>query len=163
MRLRERSSTYNRRQAKGSSNSTTGVLTSVDGGVQAIRPPSRGGPRIPKRKKAPMIWDRCGAILDLGGHDVIEQHCTLQKKVYRHGDDPLKLCGVSLGACSVPAPATLLARPVHLRMDHSHVPRQGIIATEGFLLGTQVAPDLKFARIVNRILMAGQIVRSGEN
>lgn len=133
----------------------------MEGGVQAIRPPSRGGPRIPKQKKATTIWDRCGAILDRGGHDVIEQHCTLHKKVYRHGDDSLKLCAcVSLGACSVPTPATLLARPVHLRMDHSHVPRQGIIATEGFLLGTEVAPDLKFARIVNRILMARQVVRS---
>lgn len=59
--------------------------------------------------------------------------------------------------------ASLLARPINFGMHNAHMPCKGIIPTEGLLFGAQVASDLKLARIVDRIFVPSQIVRSRED
>lgn len=57
----------------------------------------------------------------------------------------------------------LLARPVDLRVDNTHMPRQRIIPRESLLLSTEVTPDFLFGRVVFRILVAREIVRTRED
>ena len=64
---------------------------------------------------------------------------------------------------SVPSPASLLARPVHFGVHHTHVSGQCIIATEGLFLSAEMASHLLLARIVDRILVPSKIVGSGED
>jgi hypothetical protein len=60
------------------------------------------------------------------------------------------------------APA-MLSRKVHLWMHNAHVPRQCIVARKSLLLGTQCTADLLLAAVVNRVLVPGEIVRTGEH
>ena len=64
---------------------------------------------------------------------------------------------------SVPSPASLLARPIHFGVHHTHVSGQCIIATEGLLLSAEMASHLLLARIVDRIFMSGKIVGPRED
>lgn len=59
--------------------------------------------------------------------------------------------------------ATVLAGKFHVGMADTVMPCQCICAAERLLLGTQVAPDLLLAAIVNRVLVPCEVVRSGED
>ena len=53
-----------------------------------------------------------------------------------------------------------LAREVDLGVYNAHMPCESIIATEGLLLGTELAVYLLLARVVNRVLVSREIVRT---
>jgi hypothetical protein len=54
--------------------------------------------------------------------------------------------------------ALLLANPVNVGMDNSHVSCQSIVARERLFLRAQVTSDFHLAAVVNRILVAGEVV-----
>lgn len=62
-----------------------------------------------------------------------------------------------------PSLALLFARPTNLGMDNPHMPRKCVIAGKGFLLRAQMAADLLFSRIVDRIFMPRKIIWPREN
>lgn len=65
-----------------------------------------------------------------------------------------------LGSCSVAATATLLARPIHFRVHHTHMTGQRIVSAECLLFGAEMTADLLLPCVVDGVLMAGQIVGS---
>jgi hypothetical protein len=48
-------------------------------------------------------------------------------------------------------------------MNNAHVSCQGIRSAEGFLLGADCATNLLLARVVYGILVASEVVRTGED
>lgn len=65
----------------------------------------------------------------------------------------------SVMSCSTPA----FCQVDVFGVNDSQMTGEGIVSAEGLLLGTQRTVDLEFPRIVNRILVSREIVRSGED
>lgn len=142
-----RSSTHFRRQIRPEDGS---ALHDVSGtGAQATRPPTRGSASPETEKRTDDLKPRVGPCSIGTGSDV-----RFVMVIYdRHTQHTAQ------GGGSVSAPATLLARPVNLRVHHTHVSSECVIATEGLLFCAQMASHLLLARVVDRILMASQVVR----
>lgn len=70
---------------------------------------------------------------------------------------------VSLLVGAAAAPSAVLAGEVDLRMHDAHVTSEGVVAAESLLLNAQGATHLLFAGVVDRVLMAGQVVGPRED
>ena len=65
---------------------------------------------------------------------------------------------------SIMSTATSASRQLNVfRMHHSQVPRERVIPAEALLLGAQRTVHLLLARIVDRVFVSREIVRSGED
>lgn len=62
-----------------------------------------------------------------------------------------------------PLPSPSFTRPINIRMHHPHVAGQGIIPRERFFLSTQMTANLLLARIMDGVLMTGEVVRARED
>ena len=65
---------------------------------------------------------------------------------------------VEIGSSLLSAAAPLLAREVNVGMHDPHVPGERVTAGEGLLLRAEAASDFLLAVVVNRVLMASQVV-----
>lgn len=61
------------------------------------------------------------------------------------------------------APATALGRVHVIGVADAEVPGERIVATEGFLFRAQVAAHLLLARVVDGVLVPGEVVRARED
>lgn len=64
---------------------------------------------------------------------------------------------------SLPTASSLLAWPIDFGMHHPHVSRERIVTGEGFLLRAEMTADLLLARVVDRVLVAREIVGPRED
>jgi len=59
--------------------------------------------------------------------------------------------------------ALLLADPVNIGVDHTHVSCQRIVTGEGFFFRAQMTTDLHLAAVVDSVLVPGKIIRPRED
>lgn len=87
---------------------------------------------------------------------IISKHCNLWPNIV----SLLPLVPFELiAASSFP----VLAGEVNFRVDNPHVSGESVVAREGLLFHTESTSRLHFSRVVNGILMSGQVVRSRED